>query len=40
MRSWLARWCWRASWPAFYCGMVPLGLDALAMAFVTWRLVP
>ena len=29
-----------APWPAFYCGMVPLGLDALAMAFVTWRLLP
>ena len=28
-----------APWPAFACGMVPLGLDALAMAFVTWRLV-
>lgn len=28
-----------APWPAFYCGMVPLGLDALAMVFVTWRLL-
>ncbi|WP_294157556.1 hypothetical protein [uncultured Selenomonas sp.] len=29
-----------APWPAFVCGMVPLGIDALAMMFVTWRLVP
>lgn len=29
-----------APWPAFVCGMAPLGLDAVAMMFVTWRLVP
>lgn len=27
-----------APWTAFYCGMVPLGLDGVTMAFVMWRL--